>query len=139
MKRRTALAKKSADGPRTPHVQFKSRRAAANYPCARHPGEDPRRVHRASTWHHWLPKYKLREYVRGLRLPYDDAYKLLRKLIHDERNLTPYALGCHISAERDQPRFGTSAPPFRRSEVPASAFEFAREIGLDWWLDRTYK
>lgn len=126
MERKSSLNRRSATGPRTPHVPFNARTPARLYMCARC-GK-----HRASTWHHWVPVRKLREYVRSQRLPFDDARAQLIVLVHDERNLSPYALTCHLAAEQH-------SPPFRVDEIPPSAFEFADELGLDWLLERLYK
>ena len=126
MQQRKPIARRSPNGPRTPHVQFRAKTPASTFMCRRC-GQ-----HRASTWHHWLPVRKLREHVRSLRLPHDEARVLLSALIHDERNLSPYALTCHLAAENH-------APPFTRAEVPASAFEFADELGLVWLIERLYR
>lgn len=98
---------------------FKARRPARTQPCACGCGE------RAAHWHHWLEQEHIRVYARGLRLPDQAHDKLLRALLRDERNLSAYAAGCHLDTREGQ-------TGFTAEDVPASAHQFAAELGPEW-------
>jgi hypothetical protein len=122
---RKPLRRRSIDGPRTPHIQFRAKTPAKMFRCYCGCGR------RASTFHHWIPVRKLREHVRAMRLPLDDARKELSRLVHDERGMSPYALTCHLARENHH-------PPFQRIEIPDETWNFAEELGLVWLLQRLY-
>lgn len=79
---------------------------------------------RATGWHHWVPQQHLRAYVRSLRLPTPDGRALLRRLIHDWRNLTALCDDCHGN--------GDETAALCAEDVPASAHEFAATLGPEW-------
>lgn len=87
-----------------------------------HPEHDP---------HHVLPQRVIRRYVRSLRLPVEDAKRLLRSLLWDPRNGICLDRRCHDKHE-------SGFRPVPRELIPAKAFQFARELGLDWWLEKHY-
>jgi hypothetical protein len=113
-------SRERARAPKKPdaRVTFKARKPARTHRCFRC-GD------RATSWHHWLPQQAIRVYVRGLRLTDEASRILLRDLLRDERNLSPACHHCNL-AENDRSR------PFTASEVPASAREFAGELGPEW-------
>lgn len=74
-------------------------------------------------------------YVRSLRLRDDDEeYAIEKRLIHDSRNLSAVCFGCHGNGSLEH------AAPLRAVGPPASAFEFAAELGPEWLerLRRSY-
>lgn len=83
---------------------------------------------RAVNWHHWVPQQQLRVYVRGLRLDEDARRGLLRRLLHDGRNISPVCGTCHDSHEAP----GVGSERFSADDVPSSAREFAAELGPEW-------
>jgi hypothetical protein len=89
--------------------QFRARTPANRFDCARGCGQ------RARTWHHWVPKHAIRREV-----PAGAVTSTLR----DERNLTPLCFRCHMDGEAV-----AGSRPFTAGEIPASAWEFARELG----------
>jgi hypothetical protein len=91
------------------------------------------RKSRAVHWHHWLPQESIRVYVRSLRLPDDAADGMLRRLLHDRRNISALCLRCHGNT-------GTVGHGMRRKDVRPDAFEFAAELGPEWLtrLERSY-
>jgi hypothetical protein len=110
-------------------VEFRARRPAREQACA-WPGCD----RSAASWHHWLTQDAIRAYVRSLRIrdePEED--RLLRRLLRDERNLSPFCARHHGP-------HGTTAHEYTWPQVPASACEFARELGREWFakLRRAY-
>lgn len=68
--------------------------------------------------HHAIPRRVL------LRLGFGDY-------IMDKRNRVPVCRHDHESHENRH-------RPLLRAELPASVFEFAAELGLEWYLDRHY-
>lgn len=111
-----------------PTVRFHARQPARAQDCA-----EPGCSRKARTWHHWLPQQQIRAYVRSLRLPDSKSRPLLRRLLRDERNLSPFC-GDHHGEH------GTTAHEFEHEQVPASAFEFAGDLGPEWRarLERMY-
>jgi hypothetical protein len=81
--------------------------------------------------HHVLPARYIRRYVRSLRLPAEEAFKLLVSLLYDPRNGICLCRRCH-----DKHETGFRRVP--RALIPTKAVQFAREIGLDWYIDKTY-
>jgi hypothetical protein len=83
------------------------------------------RVRKAVHWHHWIAQQHLRAYVDSLRIR-DDGQKraLLRRLLHDQRNLSPVCFDCHDAHEHR-----VNGPKFTAADVPDSAREFAAELG----------
>lgn len=109
-------------------VRFKAKTPARTQAC--------RCGERATGWHHWLPQQQIRVYVRGLRLDGRASRRRLRSLLADERNLIAVCAACHDLID---PLLGLG-PQARRCDVPASAFEFAAELGAEWLvrLERLY-
>lgn len=68
--------------------------------------------------HHAIPKRVL------IRLGFSEY-------VMDKRNRVPVCRQDHESHE-------CRHRPILRSELPASVFEFAAELGLEWYLDRHY-
>lgn len=68
--------------------------------------------------HHAIPKRVL------LRLGYGDH-------VMDKRNRVPVCRHDHESHE-------SRHRPIRRDELPASVFDFATELGLEWYIERHY-
>lgn len=87
----------------------------------------------AASWHHWTAQQHLRVFARSLRLPDEQERAVLRDLLRDERNLSPFCRKHHGS-------HGTTSHEFAWSQVPRSAREFARELGDEWFerLRRAY-
>jgi hypothetical protein len=81
--------------------------------------------------HHVLPARYIRRYVRSLRLPADEAARLMRSLLYDPRNGICLDRRCHEKHE-------TAFLPVPREAIPAKAWQFTRELGLEWVLDRLY-
>lgn len=79
--------------------------------------------------HHVIPQRLIRRYVGGLGLDEADTILLLRRLLWDKRNRLPLDRRCHDMLERSQVRLSGDlvGEPMR---------EFARELGLDWWLEK---
>lgn len=78
--------------------------------------------------------------VCGTRVHLDGHHAIPRRVlirlgladhIMDKRNRVPVCRHDHESHECAHRRI-------RRCELPASVFEFAAELGLDWYLDRFY-
>jgi hypothetical protein len=104
-------------------VKFRPRRSAQTEPCAR--CSSPQQPCRADDWHHWLAQQHIRVYVRGLRLSQASSRALLRRLLHDARNLVALCRDCHAAHElRSRPLTG--------GEVPHVAWTFALELGPEW-------
>ena len=82
--------------------------------------------------HHVIPQRLIRAHVRSLahtlKLPDAEAVVLLRRLLWDPRNGVPVHRECHARLER---RFATIVPS-------DEAWDFARELGLEWWLEKHY-
>lgn len=68
--------------------------------------------------HHIITKQELRR--RGAA-----------ELLWDLRNMLPVCADCHA-------RHHHAFRRIRRRELPAAAFEFAAELGLEWLIERTY-
>jgi hypothetical protein len=81
--------------------------------------------------HHVVPAQRLRRYVKGLRLPPEEAATVRRRLLFDPRNGIPVGRRCHENHENGHARIP-------RLLLPSSAEEFARELGLEYVLDRLY-
>lgn len=81
--------------------------------------------------HHVLPARYIRRYVRSLRLPADEAAKLLRSLLWDPRNGICLDRRCHDKHEKAFRRVP-------REVIPEKAWQFARELGLERVLERAY-
>jgi hypothetical protein len=111
-------------------VHFSSPGPASGYVCA-WPGCEKA----GKTWHHWLMRQHLKAYVDTLRLRDEGEERgLLRQLLRDPRNIDPFCGDHHGS-------HGTNSHRFELEQVPASAFEFAGELGSEWAvkLERTYR
>jgi hypothetical protein len=86
------------------------------------------RFRAATSWHHFLPQEQIRRYVDGLvrTMGKRELVRLLRRLLADERNLVALCFDCHDGHEHTiSGRRGIEV-------VPASAFEFAGELGPEW-------
>lgn len=81
--------------------------------------------------HHILPARYLRRYVRGLRLPADEARVLLRSLLYDPRNGMCLCRKCHENHEN-------ASHSVLREMIPAKAWQFAEELGMAHVLERLY-
>lgn len=77
----------------------------------------------AETAHHACTKQTLRH-----ELGYGDAYE---RAIRDPRNGVPLT-------NREHDRHHSRSEPLGLSVLPESVFVFADELGLGWWLLRTY-
>lgn len=119
---RTAARERAAK-PKPP-VRFRAKTPARARQCERCAGQEHSRG--ATCHHHWLAQEFIRVYVRGLRLPEDRARRLLGALLADERNLSPLCTPCHEEHEQ------TTVVVFTAADVPASAHEFAAELGSEW-------
>lgn len=84
--------------------------------------------------HHVLGQQHIGDYVRGLRLDDAEAFALEEQLLSDRRNRLPLCPDCHYEHEYEP--YGRLPRRF----VPASAWEFAPELGT--WavvrLERDY-
>lgn len=107
-------------------VEFQAPTPAYQQECARCHGD-------AQTWHHWIRQEWLRVHVERLRLEEAAARKLLRRLLRDLRNLTPFCRACHAAGEAKDIR---SRHSFKRHEIPPSAWAFAREVGGEPFVAR---
>lgn len=88
-------------------------------------------AHSTRDAHHILPARYIRRYVRSLQLPAEDAAKLLRSLLYDHRNGLCLCRRCH-----DKHETGHTRVP--RSLLPVKALQFARELRLDYVIERLY-
>lgn len=83
--------------------------------------------------HHVIPQRVIRRWVETRihegRDPVDDRPLLLRRLLWDRRNRMPLCRPHHDAVE-------TRALVLTRDRVPGETWEFARELGLEWWLER---
>jgi hypothetical protein len=77
--------------------------------------------------HHVTPQEKIREYARTLGA----GRLVLRRLLWDKRNGLPLCRRCHDLHTRAVTRV-----PLKL--VPAGAVDFARELELDYLLERNY-
>lgn len=77
--------------------------------------------------HHILPKRDIKQWALSEGLTTADAQKYL----WDERNGLPLCVDCHQRHE-------TAFQRVPRRLLPDSAFEFAKEMDLDYLLDRYY-
>lgn len=88
------------------------------------PGCENRAVHE----HHWVPRQRIKarhktlvaEHRRGGPEPWS-----LSEALADPRNLSPLCFRCHGQFEQKKLRL----------PVPASAWEFARDYGMEWSLE----
>jgi hypothetical protein len=101
-------------------VRFKASTPAYHHDCFRCPDHQRRR---AQTWHHWVAQRAIRDHCRGLRLDESAERALLRRLLNDPRNLSPCCRECHNAGEF------SARYRFRQDEIPASARQFAAELG----------
>jgi hypothetical protein len=108
---------------RRQRVKFRPRRSASNERCAACAAVGVART--AVHWHHVLPQERLRVYARSLRLPEKEHDALLRRLIHDWRNIVPMCGRCHARHDHPTDRFAAA-------DVPKSAWEFVAELGEEW-------
>lgn len=76
--------------------------------------------------HHLVPKQTIKRELRRVYSPDE-----LREVLWDPRNGIPVRRYCHDLLERCMFRIP-------RLRLPASVEEFAGDVGLDWYLDRTY-
>lgn len=94
------------------------------------------RFRMAQSWHHWLPQRDIRRHVDALvrSRPKRELRRLLRGLLADERNLIALCRECHDAHEH------TLAGRYGWADVPASAVEFAGELGVEFVvvLERLY-
>jgi hypothetical protein len=112
---------------------FKAARPARTQVCARCPQARPRT---AASWHHWLPQEHLRVMMRGLAQAGGwtptQTQRRLRRWLRAGENLTPMCPSCHMDGEHStrgaQGTQGERLSGFARDELPASAWEFAREL-----------
>lgn len=81
--------------------------------------------------HHIVPARYIRRYVRSLRLDAPEAAKLLARLLYDPRNGL-----CLCRRDHDKHETGYTRVP--RELIPSKAFQFARELKLDYVIDRFY-
>lgn len=90
-----------------------------------------RDAHATRDAHHILPARYIRGYVRSLKLPAAEARVLLRSLLWDRRNGMSLCRSCHDnheSAFRRVPRVA----------IPMKARQFARELEMEYVIDRLY-
>jgi hypothetical protein len=106
-------------------VGFSARTPASEHACAWRCGRT------ATTWHHWLSQRKIRDaamvWARRVSATPRETQDRLRDLLRDERNLSPFCVWCHLSNDP-----GANGHGFLASHVPASAHEFAAELGPEW-------
>lgn len=101
-------------------VRFRRRAPASEERCA------TCRRSRAAHWHHWLKQQHVRAYVRSLRIRDDgERRRVEHELLHDPRNLSALCADCHALEDGVAVRLV-------REDVPASAFEFAAELGGEY-------
>lgn len=82
-------------------------------------------------WHHWLGQQHIRAYVDAQRIRDEGEERALtRRLLHDDRNLSPVCFECHDAHEN-----AANGPKFSAGDVPDSAREFAAELG-GWFVVR---
>jgi len=86
----------------------------------------------ANHWHHVIPRQILRRYVDRQGLMDRDAYGLERRLVNDHRNLLSLCAHCHLD------RKGGLEAEIPADRLPAGVWEFARELDLDYILERRY-
>lgn len=114
-------------------VDFTPARPASRLPC--YPCGLAGVARRAAHWHHWLPQTLIRQRARGLArdVPIELLLADLKRTLADARNLTAMCFDCHMAHEDHPERW-------ERSHVPASALEFAAELGPEWLarLERAY-
>lgn len=82
-----------------------------------------RRTHQG---HHVIPQQTLKNLF-----PNGHGGRTLPQILWDPRN------GMAVERRRHE-RHTSAHERIARSELPASVFEFAGELGLDWYLDRHY-
>lgn len=88
-------------------------------------------LHHEHDPHHVLPARYIRRYVRSLQLPAAEARKLLRSLLYDPRNGLCLDRRCH-----DRHEMAFEHVPYEA--IPQKAIQFARELGLEWVLEKLY-
>lgn len=85
----------------------------------------------ARHWHHWIAQQHIRAYVDSQRIRDEGQERALtRRLLHDERNLSPVCFACHDAHENV-----ANGPKFTAADVPDSSREFAAELG-GWYVAR---
>lgn len=86
---------------------------------------------KAAAWHHWLGQQHIRAYVDSQRIRDEGQDRALRRrLLHDERNLSPMCWRCHDDHENV-----ANGRKFAAGLVPEPAREFAAELG-PWFVVR---
>jgi len=86
----------------------------------------------AHHWHHLISQQLLRRYVDRQGLMDRDAYALERRLVNDHRNLQALCVHCHL----DQKKGLSGIVP--SETIPDCAWEFARELDMEYVLERRY-
>lgn len=86
--------------------------------------------------HHVIEKERLKKYLaektRGLALAAEEIEKMLNALLWDVRDGVAVCVTCHR-------RHTDGVLRLPRACLPATAFEFADEVGLGYVLDRYYR
>lgn len=87
---------------------------------------------RAVDAHHVIPQRRIRswvdEQVHDGAIKAADRPSTLRRLLSDPRNRIPLCRPCHDGVERRKIALSGDLIP--------DAWSFAREIGMEWWLER---
>lgn len=81
--------------------------------------------------HHVVDQQRIKKYVAALRLAVEEAERKLISLLWDKRDGLAVCKVCH-----DKHTMAKERIPF--ALIPVKAHQFAREIGLDYTLDRYY-
>ena len=81
--------------------------------------------------HHVIPARHLRRFVSAMRLEEEKAETMLLVFLYDRRNGVCVCRDCHEDHEKAVRRIP-------RSVLPKEAFQFAREIGREWLIERLY-
>lgn len=84
--------------------------------------------------HHIIEKQALRAKADELRDP-DSAGKLYARLVADTRNRLALCADCHMNHHAGARRVPRDALRVHA----ASVWVFARELGMEWYLDRHYR
>jgi hypothetical protein len=86
----------------------------------------PAKLRRTHQGHHVIPQQTLKNLF-----PKGHGGRSLPQILWDERN------GMAVP-NRDHERHTVAFKKIPRSEVPASVFEFAAELEIEWYLDKHY-
>lgn len=81
--------------------------------------------------HHVLPQRYIRRWVDSQTRDTEEREVLKRRLLYDTRNGVCLCRGCHDAHEKRM-------RPIPRRLLPAPAFEFVRELDLEWVIERFY-